>query len=201
MYNDTDLDIRNRDNVRNNGEVFTPTKIVDEMNALIPDSAWKDGSFVFIEPTCGNGQFLVRIFEKRIANGLSIEAALNTIIGMDITNDNILDSHKRLFQLACNAMTTQGIKPQSKQWFENAVRFVAIIRNNIFLVKDSLEVMANYGKGTGDLTKKKFVFSDPTGNKQTMKPSDRDAKILTIQNAFKDHKANKNSKTLSPFFK
>jgi hypothetical protein len=201
MYNENDIDIRNRDNVRNNGEVFTPTKIVDDMNALIPDSAWKDGSYVFIEPTCGNGQFLVRIFEKRIANGLSIEETLNTMIGMDITNDNILDSHKRLFELTCNAMTTQGIKPQSKQWFENAVRFVAIIRNNIFLVKDSLEVMANYGKGTGDLTKKKFVFSDPTGNKQTMKPSDRDAKILTIQNAFKDHKANKNSKTLSPFFK
>jgi hypothetical protein len=201
MYNETDLDIRNRDNVRNNGEVFTPTKIVDDMNALIPDSAWKDGSYVFIEPTCGNGQFLVRIFEKRIGNGLSIDEALNTMIGMDITNDNILDSHKRLFELACNAMTTQGIKPQSKEWFENAVRFVAIVRNNIFLVKDSLKVMADYGKGSGDLVKKKFVFSDPTGNKQTMKPSDRDAKILVIHKAFKDHKANKNSKTLSPFFK
>jgi len=198
MYNETDLDIRNRDNVRNNGEVFTPTKIVDDMNALIPDSAWKDSSYVFIEPTCGNGQFLVRIFEKRIANGLSIEEALNTMIGMDITNDNILDSHKRLFELACNAMIEQGIKPKSKEWFENAVRFVAIVRNNIFLVKDSLKVMADYGKGSGDLTKKKFVFSDPTGNKQTMKPSDRDAKILVIQKAFKDHK---NTKTLSPFFK
>jgi hypothetical protein len=109
MYAENDLDIRNRDNVRNNGEVFTPTPIVDSMNDLVPKSAWEDKEFVFLEPTCGNGQFLTRIFEKRIANGLSIEEALNTLIGMDITADNIWDSHKRLFELACSYMAKNGI--------------------------------------------------------------------------------------------
>ena len=79
MYAENDLDIRNRDNVRNNGEVFTPTPIVDSMNDLVPKSAWEDKEFVFLEPTCGNGQFLTRIFEKRIANGLSIEEALKIL--------------------------------------------------------------------------------------------------------------------------
>ena len=59
MYNETDVDIRNRDNVRNNGEVFTPTPIVDAMNNLIPESAWTDKEFVFIEPTCEMGNSLL----------------------------------------------------------------------------------------------------------------------------------------------
>ena len=130
MYAENDLDIRNRDNVRNNGEVFTPTPIVDSMNDLVPLDAWKDKEFVFIEPTCGNGQFLTRIFEKRIANGLTIEEALNTLIGMDITKENIWDSHLRLFGLACSYMVKNGIKKGSKEWDEQAVRIIAIVSNN-----------------------------------------------------------------------
>ena len=232
MYAENDLDIRNRDNVRNNGEVFTPTPIVDSMNDLVPLDAWKDTSFVFIEPTCGNGQFLTRIFEKRIANGLSIEEALNTLIGMDITADNIWDSHKRLFELACSCMVKNGIKKGSDEWFEKAVRIIAIVRNNIFLVHDSLDVMNKYGKDgslfapipeftkTGNLRKdangnsvfkkdsngnlkwveKLFVFDDPTGNKQTVKPSERLKMENSIKKALKEHKDKMNSHTLAPFF-
>ena len=79
--------IRSKENVRNNGEVFTPTHIVDDMLKLIPEKAWKDPSFVFIEPTCGNGQFLVRIFQKRIDADIPVLDALNTIIGMDISEE------------------------------------------------------------------------------------------------------------------
>ena len=200
MYAENDLDIRNRDNVRNNGEVFTPTPIVDSMNDLVPLNAWKDTSFVFIEPTCGNGQFLTRIFEKRIANGLSIEEALNTLIGMDITADNIWDSHKRLFELACSYMAKNGIEKGSKAWFEQAVRIIAIVRNNIFKVDDSLKVMNDYGKGKGTLANKRFVYIDPTGNKQTMKPSERLEKETSINKALKEHKDKMNSHTLAPFF-
>ena len=232
MYAENDLDIRNRDNVRNNGEVFTPTPIVDSMNDLVPESAWKDTEFVFIEPTCGNGQFLTRIFEKRIANGLSIEEALNTLIGMDITADNIWDSHKRLFELACSYMAKNGIEKGSKAWFEQAVRIIAIVRNNIFLVHDSLDVMNKYGKDgslfapipeftkTGNLRKdanenslfkkdskgnlkwveKLFVFDDPTGNKQTVKPSERLKMENSIKKALKEHQDKMNSHTLAPFF-
>ena len=200
MYAENDLDIRNRDNVRNNGEVFTPTPIVDSMNDLVPLDAWKDTSFVFIEPTCGNGQFLTRIFVKRIANGLTIEEALNTLIGMDITADNIWDSHIRLFELACSEMLKNGIKKGSKAWFELAIRIIAIVRNNIFKVEDSLKVMNDYGKGKGTLATKRFVYIDPTGNKQTIKPSDRLEKETSIKKALKEHKDKMNSHTLAPFF-
>lgn len=200
MYNETDLDIRSRDNVRNNGEVFTPTPIVDDMNNLIPNSAWTDNEFVFIEPTCGNGQFLTRILSKRIDSGLSIEESLNTIIGMDITADNIWDSHKRLFELACSYMVKNGIVTGSDEWFEHAIRIVAIVRNNIFKVNDSLKVMNDYGKGKGTLANKRFVYDDPTCSNQTMKPSERLETETIIKKAFKNHKDKLNSHTLAPFF-
>jgi hypothetical protein len=140
------------------------------MNNLVPESAWSNKEFVFIEPTCGNGQFLTRIFSKKIASGLSIEESLNTIIGMDITEDNIWDSHTRLFELACLEMAKNGIKKGSKKWFELAIRIVAIVRNNIFLVHDSLDVMQKYGIDSSlfvpivDVTNSGNIRKDTNGN-------------------------------------
>ena len=192
MYAENDLDIRNRDNVRNNGEVFTPTPIVDSMNDLVPKSAWEDKEFVFIEPTCGNGQFLTRIFEKRIANGLSIEEALNTLIGMDITADNIWDSHKRLFELACSYMAKNGIEKGSDEWFEKSVRIIAIVRNNIFLVHDSLDVMNKYGKDGSlfapipEFTKTGNLRKDANGNSFFKKDSNGNLKWVEKLFVFDD---------------
>ena len=151
---------------------------------------------------------------------------------MDITADNIWDSHTRLFELACSEMLKNDIKKGSRQWFELAIRIIAIVRNNIFLVHDSLDVMNKYGKDgslfvpipeftkTGNLRKdangnslfkkdsngnlkwveKLFVFDDPTGNKQTIKPSERLKMETSIKNALKEHKDKMNSHTLAPFF-
>ena len=144
--------IRSKENVRNNGEVFTPTYIVDDMLKLIPVKTWKDPEYVFLEPTCGNGQFLVRIFQKRIDSNIPVLDALNTIIGMDISEENIIDSRKRLFELASQIKRINKAKAK------------AIIINNIFQVDDSLKVLKEYGEGKGILYNKKFVYSDPTGN-------------------------------------
>ncbi len=163
MYGVDEIDTRCKENIRDKGEVFTPFKIVDQMIALFPDTVWADPEFVIIEPTCGNGQFLVKIIEKRISSGIPIEAAFNTLIGMDISKENINESHLRLFAIAANEMGKTGIKPNTEEWFEKAMRIVVIVRNNIFLVKDSLKVISDYGIGKGVLCKKKFVFNDPCG--------------------------------------
>lgn len=155
-----EIDIRSKENVRNNGEVFTPTHIVDDMLKLIPAKAWKDASFVFVEPTCGNGQFLVRILEKRMSAGISVLDALNTIIGMDISEENITDSRRRLYELVSKIRA-------------NKIRARAIICNNIFQVHDSLRVLKEYGEGIGELANKKFVYRDPTGNGQVMNIDER----------------------------
>lgn len=42
MYVNDEIDSRSKDNVRENGEVFTPSVIVEDMLDLIPGSAWSD---------------------------------------------------------------------------------------------------------------------------------------------------------------
>lgn len=196
MYGTDELDIRSRENVKENAEVFTPTVMVDQMNDLIPDAAWNDPEFCFLEPTCGNGQFLVRILEKRLVHGINVLTALNTLIGMDISELNILDSHKRLYEIVCNWMHQNNYVPQSKEWNVLAMQAIAIVRNNIFKVKDSLSYMEN------DLKKKKFFAIDPTGNNQFLSLKEQNEKLEIIKEAMKNgFKKKVETKTLEPFFR
>lgn len=113
-----EIEIRSKDNVRNNGEVFTPSVIVDKMIDLIPDGVWADPEYYFLEPACGNGNFLVAIFNRRIDSGISTEITLRTMIGMDISQQNIDDCHARLLALAPG--------------------YIDILNHQVFLVDDSL---------------------------------------------------------------
>jgi len=183
MYGKDETIERSKENVKNSGEVFTPLVIVDKMNALIPDSAWEDKEFCFLEPACGNGQILVKIFERRIAAGISIEDTLNTLIGMDISRDNIVDSLFRLFERATAQMSVEGMIPQSREWFERAYKLFAIASNNIFRVKDSIQYIKS-----GELSKRLFFFEDPTGNKQVLSPASRKSRLQVIRAEFEKAK-------------
>jgi len=197
VYKESEVDIRSKQNVRDNGEVFTPFAIVDKMIALIPDEAWEDPKYCFLEPACGNGQFLVKIFERRIAAGISIEGALNTMIAMDITYQNILDCHFRLYERACYQMMVEGMAPQSRAWFSCAVRLIAIVTNNIFLVKDSIEYIES-----GKLDSKKFFSVDPTGNDQSLFIDQQKKKLDKIkEQVVKYKKSGKRTGVFAPFFK
>jgi len=157
MYKAGEKDIRSKANVKNNGEVFTPLAIVDKMLDLIPETAWQDPEFVFLEPTCGNGNFLIKIFERRIKY-LSVEDSLNTIIAMDISKENIFESRYRLFELAA-----KELKKKRKLNKEISVKIIMIVTNNIFKT-DSLKALNDKKMGTGILKSLKFVYKDPTGN-------------------------------------
>jgi len=196
MYTTNEIDIRSKENVRDNGEVFTPFAIVDKMIALIPDSAWDDPKYCFLEPACGNGQFLVKIFERRIASGLSIEDTLNTIVGMDITYQNVLDCHFRLYELACYQMFVDGMSAQSRAWKARAMRIIAIITNNIFRVDDSIEYIQS-----GKLDTKRFCFSDPTGNDRVLSEDHQNRKLHKILlQMSKYQKSGKQNGVFAPFF-
>jgi len=129
MYELTELDYRNRDNVKNNGEVFTPFAIVDKMLDMIPDIIWRDASYTFLEPTCGNGQFLVKIAQKRLLNGISVDDTVRTLIGFDISDTNINDCIKRLKSLI------------------NDDSYDSILAKNIRIVTDSLTEISNCKTG------------------------------------------------------
>ena len=87
-----------RDNLRvkATGEVFTPTPLVQEMLEKIPVKMFKGKTKTFLDPSCGDGQFLAEVLIRKIENGSTFEQALSTIYGVDIMQDNINLCRERL---------------------------------------------------------------------------------------------------------
>ena len=56
---------RSRSRIRNLGEVFTPEKYVYQMLDMLDKSVWSSDNVIFFEPTCGHGNFVVAIVQKR----------------------------------------------------------------------------------------------------------------------------------------
>lgn len=69
---------------------------------LIPSEIWDNIDSTFLEPTCGNGNFLVEILERKLARCKSEDdglRAIKSIYGIDIMQDNVLESRKRLKEI------------------------------------------------------------------------------------------------------
>lgn len=79
------------------GEVFTPAALVAEMLDKLPQDCWLPDK-TFLEPSCGTGNFLVQILERKLQAGHRPLQALSTIYGVDIMQDNIFESRKRMLQ-------------------------------------------------------------------------------------------------------
>lgn len=76
-------------------EVFTPTVLVDRiLDRLSVD--WSDPTKTFIDPACGDGQFLSEVLIRKIQNGIDFQTAIGSIHGIDIRLDNVLDCRERL---------------------------------------------------------------------------------------------------------
>jgi len=88
--------IRRNRRVKVNGEVFTPTPLVREILDLLPAELFTDPSKTFLDPSCGNGRFLLEILRRRLANGMDMAAALRTIYGVDLMQHNVDACRDRL---------------------------------------------------------------------------------------------------------
>jgi type I restriction-modification system DNA methylase subunit len=85
--------------VKELGEVFTPAALVTEMLDKLPADCWLPDK-TFLEPSCGNGNFLVQILQRKLNNNHQPLQALSTIYGVDIMKDNVVESRKRMLQIA-----------------------------------------------------------------------------------------------------
>jgi hypothetical protein len=79
------------------GEVFTPDFLVERMLKMTPENVWDDPNKTFLEPSCGNGNFIIAIIRKKIRHGSTIEQAIQTTFGVDILEDNIQECRQRVF--------------------------------------------------------------------------------------------------------
>ncbi len=81
---------------RETGEDFTPIPLVNEMLDHLPAEVWTNPNKTFLDPSCGDGNFLVEVKKRLLAAGHSEENALSRIFGIDIMHDNVVAACERL---------------------------------------------------------------------------------------------------------
>lgn len=102
--------VKSKQRVADHGEVFTAKREVEAMCDLVKQETERIDSR-FLEPACGDGNFLSVILERKLAivtgkykrsaydwerNSL---LALGSLYGVDIMADNVLTCQKRLFEI------------------------------------------------------------------------------------------------------
>lgn len=81
-------------------EIFTPDSLVNQMLDKSPKEIWKeDEENTFLDPACGNGQFLIWVLWRKLSLGHNPTEALKTISGLDIMADSIKECRLRLLKI------------------------------------------------------------------------------------------------------
>lgn len=108
--------IKSKQRVQEHGEVFTPDSIVNDMldladKELDKENIWEYIDKTYLEPSCGNGNFLIRILDRKLQVvqklpkeqwELGLLHSLSTIYAVDIQGDNVEESKERLIELIKN---------------------------------------------------------------------------------------------------
>lgn len=87
---------REKTRVKSTGEVFTPTPLVQQILNQLPKEHFTNTTKTFLDPTCGDGQFLGEVLIRKIENGSTFEEALSTVYGVDLMMDNVELCRERL---------------------------------------------------------------------------------------------------------
>lgn len=131
--------IKSKQRVADYGEVFTAEREVKAMLDLVSNEAMRIASR-FLEPACGNGNFLVEILDRKLSTikGECISKrseyeriiflAVSTLYGIDILYDNVRACRERLFQTFVNHYT-RLVGSHSSKCYRNSIKYV--IKNNI----------------------------------------------------------------------
>lgn len=127
-----DGELTKQERIRKYGEVFTPQDVVAHMCDMLEDES--PGAFApdktFLEPTCGDGAFVVEILRRKFDNCRTrsdFTAAINSVYGLEIQADNVAECIRRVTTL-CN------------QYFKPTKAELQII-NDHYIMCDSLKVM------------------------------------------------------------
>ena len=118
--------------IRKYGEVFTPDWMVAHMCEMLEEES--PGAFspekTFLEPTCGDGAFVVEILRRKFERCSCREdftTAISSVYGLEIQADNVAECIRRV-----TALCQQYFKP---------TRAELQIINDHYIVCDGLKVM------------------------------------------------------------
>ena len=130
---------KSKQRVANHGEVFTADREVKAMCDLVKQETERIESR-FLEPACGNGNFLAEVLSRKLAVVKSRYGkspadyekysvlAITSIYGVELLQDNAAECRERLFALWDEAYTANNRQAADDQCRE-AVRF--ILKKNI----------------------------------------------------------------------
>lgn len=140
--------VKSRQRVVDHGEVFTAEREVKAMCDLVKQETERIESR-FLEPACGNGNFLAEVLSRKLAVVKSRYGkspydyerysvlAVTSLYGVDILADNAEECRKRLFDI-WNKAYSASVKGQASEECRAAVRF--ILSKNI-LCGDALTML------------------------------------------------------------
>ncbi|MGH9660672.1 MAG: SAM-dependent DNA methyltransferase [Bryobacteraceae bacterium] len=121
--------------VADHGEVLTAAREVNAMLDLVPQETARIDSR-FLEPACGNGNFLAVILERKLT---VVEArygrsqrdfehyavlAASSIYGIDILEDNVRECRHRLYDLFDASFYTRLFGSRAEERCRATVRFI-----------------------------------------------------------------------------
>lgn len=162
--------IKSKKRVADHGEVFTAEREVNAMLDLVSDECNQLESR-FLEPACGDGNFLVEILRRKLAAAkrlatprgrknpfpydyeLKAVAAITSIYGVDLMMDNVIACRNRLFDI-WDKEYKKICKKETNEQTREAVRF--ILSRNI-VCGNALTLMCVDEKGFD--TQEPIVFS------------------------------------------
>lgn len=140
---------REKSRVKSTGEVFTPTALVQEILDKLPPEQFSDPNKTFLDPTCGDGQFLSEVVIRKVENGATYEQALATTYGVDLMEDNCLECIRRLYG-AFNPPEIKVLKGEDIPKDHRSDGLVALFEVNgticNIVCADGLKYNYNFGK-------------------------------------------------------
>lgn len=147
--------IKSRQRVAERGEVFTAEREVNAMLDLVKQETERIDSR-FLEPACGNGNFLVEIlrrklevirrqYQKQLSElELQTTIALSSIYGVDIMKDNVEECCQRLLDIVCSWYS--DIHPQQKAPAEKLIAVWSYLLHRNILWGDALTLREPVGE-------------------------------------------------------
>lgn len=148
-----DNQIKSKKRVADHGEVFTPEHIVKDMLDLVKNETERIDSR-FLEPACGNGNFLIEILRRKLnivkdryrKSQTDYEryaiVAVSSCYGVDILEDNCIECRERLLDFFKREYKTL-YKKEVKQQIIDVIAFI-LSKNIVF--GDALTLKANDGE-------------------------------------------------------
>lgn len=165
--------LRSRDRIQTIAEVFTAEREVKAMLDLLGEVGFSIEKR-FLEPACGNGNFLEEIAVRKLASATSLARsqdkfeflsvlAFTSIYGIDISLDNVEQARERMKAIAIHAYSTVHNTWKPSPAFYDTIDYVLkvnVILGDTLNRPDRIELIEFSSPTPGKLSRRFFTLDE-----------------------------------------